>query len=98
MEKSWSLENITIIKDFLSENLTEFKILDKRYNGPYWFIQFSNGDVIVEIKGDIAFEVNIIIDNSTYPLWSYNKRVNSYMDTNKNNIIFQLNILKKFMK
>lgn len=63
---------------------------------PFFHVEFCLKNMCVVIDGDISFDVEIIIDDTKYKLWQYDRIVINYMKTTKKNIIFQLNVLKRF--
>lgn len=87
-----------LIIEFFKEDLPAFKVISQYSNGPYWNISFSDHDLItIELGGDIGFSVEVIIDKIKYSLWQYDRSVISKMKTTKENILYQLNVLKMLL-
>lgn len=89
--------NIQLVKGFFKENLPDFKLLSEASHGPNWEVHYINSEFEVKISGDIGFSIELFIGNSKYDLWQFDKSVNKAMKTNNENILYQLNILKKFL-
>jgi hypothetical protein len=90
-------EKIEFIKDFFSNNLSNYKIERIDSHGPYWYISFVLDEIKIIIDGDIGFGITIELYDSKYELWQYDKSVVNAMKTNKENILYQLNVLKSFL-
>lgn len=89
--------NIELVKTYFSENLQNYSIVEEFFHGPYWGIKFSNKDIDIRIFGDIGFAIEVFIDNYMYDLWEYDKSVNNAMKTTDQNILYQLDVLKRFL-
>jgi hypothetical protein len=98
MVDSWAKDNNDIVKIFFKEHLPQFLLLKEYAHSPYWHIEAEKDNVQVEIDGDIAFCIYIYIYGSKYSLWQYDRSVNDKLDTSKENIIYQLTVLKRFLK
>lgn len=97
MVNTFSESNIQTVKDFFKKNLLQFHLLSEACHGPNWEVRFANDEIEVKISGDIGFSIELFINNSKYDLWQFDRSVNKAMETNKENILYQLNILKKFL-
>ncbi|MBD3351406.1 MAG: hypothetical protein GF364_07960 [Candidatus Lokiarchaeota archaeon] len=94
-------ESISIIKEYFNNNFRNF--VNKKegsYTG-YWWIGYKNenNDISIYFDGDIGghFYVKIYIDNDEYNLWQFDKSVNHATINNKTNLLYQLNVLKRFL-
>jgi hypothetical protein len=97
MVMGWAEKNCSIVEIFFSKNFPQFSISNKYTYSPYWEIVLVYQDIRIKIGGDIGFSVDVYIENSEYPLWQYDRSVTDKMKTTDNNIIYQLNVLKKFL-
>jgi hypothetical protein len=86
-----------IIKSFFEENLSGFSSIKEWAQSPYWHIEFVNDNIKIEIDGDIGFIIYIYIEDVKYSLWQYDRSVNDKIETTKENILYQLNVLKRFL-
>ena len=93
----WSELNVKTVKDFFYKNLPEYILEHTNTYGPYWNIMFSKKDIRIEIRGDIGFNVKIWIAEDPYDLWQYDRRVVDKTETSNENILYQLNVLKRFL-
>jgi len=91
-----SEDAIVIIQNYFKLNLSKFMLISKNHNGPFWCIKFSNDEVKIKIEGDAGFTAKIIIEETEYPLWQFNREVGNKTETNYENILFILDILKDF--
>lgn len=93
-------EYIKIISDFFSKNLPQFVQVYSKNTMPYgpFFCVVYNYDIIsIEICGECGLYIDILIDNTKYGLWQYDKSVNKYTSITKSNIELQLCVLKSFL-
>lgn len=97
MVKSFSHSNIELIKNYFKNNLPNYQIISESSHDPYWSVKFSNKEIEINIAGDIGFAIEIYIDNSKYDLWQYERSVNDAMKTSDKNILYQLDVLKRFL-
>jgi hypothetical protein len=97
VENSWAKSNIDIVSDFFQENIDQFKLIDKKMHGPYWSMYYMRNDIKIHIGGDIGFHISLYIDDTKYLLWQYDRSVNDKLETSKENILYQLNVLKRFL-
>ena len=93
VENEW----IYITKQFFLKELPKFHLKSSNSYGPYWNIEFVDCNIAVEIGGDIGFHIQIYIYDSKHDLCQYDRSVNDKMKTTKENILYQLNILKRFL-
>jgi len=84
------------IKSFFEEKLPQFSVFQEWEHAPYWHIEFVYDNVKIIIDGDIGFSVNVFIEDKDFPLWQYDRSVNEKLTTSKENILYQLNVLKRF--
>lgn len=94
---SWAESLNSLVIRYFKENLSSFILKRETAHGPHWGVTFANENVEVRIGGDVGFSVNVIIDKTEFHLWQYDRSVNNAMDTTEKNILFQLDILKKFL-
>lgn len=92
---------IELVLRYFKENFLEFKKIKSDYYTGYWYAEFSNNnDIIAIFNGDIGgnFYVELIIHEKEYSLWEYDKSVNEKSFSCEENILYQLNVLKRFLK
>jgi hypothetical protein len=97
MVDSFSNTNNMLIKDYFTNNFSNYNVKSEIAYGPYWGIEFVNKDVEISISGDIGFSIEIRIDGTLFQLWQYDRSVNKAMKTSNENILFQLDVLKIFL-
>lgn len=86
------------IKQFVNINLEGFQLIESRSHGPFFYSEFENEELKIIVQGDIGgFEVLTFIEGDKYSLWQYDKGVNKATKTTKENIEYQLNVLKSFL-
>jgi hypothetical protein len=88
---------LNIIIQYFNENLPSYILQNSYDNGRYFGITFSNGDININISKEIGFWINIVIKSKEYGLWQYDRIVNDFSEPTKENVLFQLNILKDFL-
>ncbi|NOU17152.1 MAG: hypothetical protein HOO91_06295 [Bacteroidales bacterium] len=98
MVNSFSNANNYLVVDFFRRNLPSYVFLSETSHGSYWGVTYAEGDIEIRIGGDIGFGIDIFIDKKEYHLWQYDRSVNSAMDTTEKNILYQLDVLKKFLR
>jgi len=91
----WLNSTIGVIRSFFSKELPQFIEVKEISHGPFWEIEFRIEDIRVIIRGDVGFSIYIYIYGSEYELWQYDRSINEKMKTTEDNIIYQLNILKR---
>ena len=82
---------------YFEVNLKKFLLISSSDNGRYFEMNFSDGEIDIFIKKEIGFWIEIVIDNTEYELWRFDKSVNSYTEVTKQNILYQLEVLKRFL-
>ncbi|TQO39258.1 hypothetical protein GQ41_3930 [Arenibacter algicola] len=98
MVGNWALENNEIVKDYFQNNFPDFILLEQTAHGPFWGVKYIKNNIVINVKGDIGFYIEIIIDGNLYDLWQYDRSVNNYQKTSNENILSQLSILKSFLE
>jgi hypothetical protein len=91
------MDTHTIIKDFFKENLSHFSLTTEYSYFRYWSITYTYQNLKIQINEEIGIIVKILIDETPYDLWQYDRNVNGKGDTSKENILYQLNVLKSFL-
>ncbi len=93
------VDAISIIKQYFNEKLPSFSIKEEHFYTGYWVVKFINQEMGVFFDGDIGgvFSIYVIIGEKEYPLWQYDRSVNNAMKTNRKNILYQLEVLKRFL-
>lgn len=94
---SFSESNNAIVKGYFKDNFPLFQIIFEISHGAYWGVKLSNNEIEIKVSGDIGFSVEVFIDNCKFELWQFDRSVNQAMKTNKENIIFQLEVLGHFL-
>ncbi|GHS86950.1 hypothetical protein FACS1894201_08050 [Bacteroidia bacterium] len=84
-------------KFFFLENFPQFEIRNKYAYGIYWELLFAYEYVKIKIGGDWGFGIELEIDSSKYDLWRYDRSVSAKTKTTEVNIMYQLNVLKRFL-
>ena len=93
----YSYEAIDIIKSFFNSNLPLFALINSYADSPYWGIKYSYKEIRISMEGDTGYSTTIIINGEEYPLWQYDRNVIKANKTNKKNILYALNVIKKFL-
>lgn len=91
---------ISVVKQYFFLHFKDFELIKETFYNGYWWMQYKNKEnSFVCFDGDIGghFQVKIIIGETEYSLWQYNRSVNNATQSTKENILFQLNILKSFL-
>ena len=89
--------NNMLIKDYFTNNFKNYIVKSETSYGPYWGVVFINKDIEIRISGDAGFGVEIKIDGILFKLWQYDRSVINAMKTSNENILFQLEVLKRFL-
>ena len=97
MVKSFSGSNIDLIKKYFVEHLPGYQVISENSRGPHWAIKLAKNEIEIDVSGDIGFSVGVSIDNTRYDLWQYDKSVNQAMKTTDKNILYQLDVLTRFL-
>jgi 6-phosphogluconate dehydrogenase (decarboxylating) len=90
--------NNDIVKNYFKQNLSKYVVFSETSQGPYWGVKLVHNGIEINVSGDIAFSIEITIHGSKFDLWQYDRSVNNAMETNDKNIIYQLDVLRKFLK
>ncbi|EGV42431.1 hypothetical protein BZARG_3112 [Bizionia argentinensis JUB59] len=94
-------DNIDLVERYFEENFKEYVLIKKTNYTGYWWVEYVNGiDVKICFDGDTGghFSVKIFIDNTEYFLWQFDRSVNSRTQSTSENILYQLKVLKIFIK
>lgn len=89
---------LNLIKSFFTSNLPSFKLINE-YNKStgYWGIKYCYNEILVSISCDKGgLEKVIIIDGKEFPLWQFDRRMVNVETASEKNIIFTLNVIKRF--
>lgn len=97
----YPIDCINIVAGYFETNLGIYQLVkDGHYTG-YWWVEYQNEkeDILICFDGDIGghFAIYIYIYGTKYSLWQYDKCVNGVTKSTKENILYQLNILKQFL-
>jgi hypothetical protein len=90
-------EAVNLVENYLFKNLPQFKIVSKFIREPFWGIIFENNRININFSGDAGFSIVIKIGNEEYQLWQYDRSVGNCTGTNSKNILYQLEVLSKFI-
>lgn len=93
-------ECVSIVKNYFENILKGFELSDNGNYTGYWWVEYSSkGDVRIYFDGDIGghFSVKIFIGNTEYSLWQFDKSVNTATKSTRKNILYQLDVLKRFL-
>ena len=95
------LDCILIVEKYFEEYFKEYVLLNKTNYTGYWRIEYSDGlDIKICFDGDIGghFSVKIFIGDTENHLWQFDRSVNNATKSIRKNIIYQLDILNRFLK
>ena len=93
-------ECISVVKDYFNKYLTNLQLTkDGDYTGWWWLWYIDEAGTKIFIDGDYGghFYIKIFIEDTEYALWQFDKSVNAATKSTKKNIVFQLDILKRFL-
>jgi hypothetical protein len=94
------LESIYLVEKYFEENFNGYILLKKTNYTGYWWVEYSN-DLGIRIcfDGDIGghFSVKIFIAETEYSLWQFDRSVNNRTKSTNENILYQLEIIKRFL-
>ena len=94
-----SNEAIDLIEFFFKSELPNFKLKEKFDHGIYFGITYVNNEVEIRLGGGRGhFEHSFKIDGKDFPLRQFDKRMDKIITASKKNILFTLNVLKRFLK
>jgi hypothetical protein len=92
---------VSLVIQLFSKEFPDFKLTKNGCYTGYWWIEYKNDkeDIVIYFDGDIGhhFSINIIIANTKYSLWQFNKDVNKATLSTEKNILYQIGILKRFL-
>ena len=83
---------------YFKANFKKFRLISSSDNGRYFEMNFSDENIGILIKKEVGFWIEIVIDNTEYELWRFDKSVNNYTECTKQNILYQLSVLKSFLQ
>ena len=96
--ENWADSFNSIVTNYFNNNMPSYVIKSRASHGPHWGVRYLKEDIKIYIEGDIGFTIKVFIDNVEFDLWQYDRTVFNATVTNKQNIIFQLEILKRFLR
>jgi len=73
-------------------------LIDKWVKMPFWHFEFSKNEIKIIIDGDRAFDISIVINGNIFYLYQYDRTVIKKNLTNTENIIYQMEVLRKFLE
>ncbi|GAB6013002.1 hypothetical protein [Viscerimonas tarda] len=86
-----------IIKDFFKEKLPYFSLITEHSYFRYWNVTYVHGCLKIRINEEIGIMIDVFINDTKYPLWQYDRSVIDKSDRTENDVLYQLNILKRFI-
>lgn len=86
-----------LVSEFFKNHFPSYVLISQTAHGPFWGVEYVDRDTTIRIGGDIAFSVKLLIGKQEYPLWQFDRSINDAMDTSEKNVLYQLNVLKKFL-
>jgi hypothetical protein len=92
-------ESLFLVENYFTENFICYQLIkDSVYMG-YWWVEYLRDVVRICFDGDIGgyFYVKIFIEDTEYSLWQYDRSIIEKMKTSNDNILYQLNVLKRFL-
>lgn len=90
-----------LVEQFFKDNFKEFFLIKKTSYTGYWWLEYvNNSDIRICFDGDIGghFYIKIFIGDSEFNLWQFDRSVNGATNSTKANILYQLSVLKSFLK
>ncbi len=94
---NWADKNNGIVKDYFKVNFPKYNLLNEISHGPFWGVEFFNDEIVINVKGDAGFKIEITMGGTIFNLWQYDKSVMNATKTSEQNIIYQLDVLKRFL-
>lgn len=94
------IQSIAVVIDYFNLWFKNYKLTKSGNYTGYWWVEYSNEkDVKIYFDGDIGghFYIKIFIDNTEYFLWQFDRSVNNATQSTNKNILYQLDILKRFL-
>ncbi|GHT71689.1 hypothetical protein FACS189455_4080 [Bacteroidia bacterium] len=93
---------LDLVMLFFSKEFKNFELTKSGYYTGYWWLHYVDivEDVTISFDGDIGghFFIDLIISGTKYSLWQFDRNVDQVTDSCKKNILYQLNVLKQFLK
>jgi hypothetical protein len=89
--------NCDIVKDFSKKYLPQFSLIQEYTYSPYWTMIYAYEYIKITIHGEIGVSIDVFIEDSNYPLWQYDRSVLNKFATIEEEILYQLNVLKRFL-
>ena len=92
---------IKLVEQYFYIHFKDFRLIKSTNYTGYWWLEYANAeDIRVCFDGDIGghFYIKIIITEKEYSLWQYNRSVIQVSQSTKENILYQLSLLKSFLK
>jgi hypothetical protein len=95
-------ECLDLIKGYVTSNFPDFELGESGSHTGWWWLNFCKKDVSVEMdfEGDYGghFFVYIQVDGKKYELRQFDNSIDARSISNKENILFQLEIIKKLFE
>ena len=86
-----------LIKDFIKENLPKFSLIKEYSNFRYWGVTYVYKSIKIKIDEEIGIMIDIFIEDTQYSLWQYDRSVINKSDRTESDVLYQLNVLKRFL-
>lgn len=94
------LDCILIVEEYFKRRFKGYVLLNKTNYTGYWWVEYYNGsDMKIYFDGDVGghFSIKIFIGDTENYLWQFDHSVNKATLSTRKNIIYQLDILKRFL-
>lgn len=95
-------ECLFLVKSFFKMAFPKFLLTKEGTYTGYWWIEYKleEENIIIYFDGDIGghFSIKIYINNEEYSLWQFDKCATEKTLSNRQNILWQLEVLKKFLQ
>ena len=92
-----SHESSNFVENFFLQHLESYKLRKKGIYTGYWWIEYEKESIIISFDGDIGYSFSIYVSDTKYSLWQYDRSVNNCVISTEENILYQLQVLKKFL-
>jgi hypothetical protein len=86
-----------IIKIFFKENFGKFSLKNEHSFFRYWGVTYVYKYIKIKIEEEIGIMIDIFIEDAQYSLWQYDRSVINKSGRTKDEILYQLNVLKRFL-
>ena len=86
-----------IIKDFFKENLCNFSLTNESLYFRYWNVTYVYKEITIKIDEEIGIMIGVFIENTQYSLWQYDRSIITKSGKTEEEILYQLNTLKRFL-